>query len=72
MLDFETSNSKSEVSKSNSNYVTSEGAVSHDVLYYQFNLSPLIVTKKGFMLIIILSDYQVSTALKNTESERRF
>ena len=43
MLDFETSNSKSEVSKSNSwkitsfskNYVTSEGAVSHNVLYYQ-------------------------------------
>ena len=41
MLDFETSNSKSEVSKSNSwkttslfeNYVTS--AVSHNVLYYQ-------------------------------------
>ena len=43
MLDFETSNSKSEVLKSNSwkitsfkkNYVTSEGAVSHNVLYYQ-------------------------------------
>ena len=39
MLDFETSNSKLEVSKSNSwkiieNYVTSEGAVSHNVLYY--------------------------------------
>ena len=33
MLDFETSNSKSEVSKSN--YVTSEGAVSHSVLYHQ-------------------------------------
>ena len=37
MLDFETSNSKSEVSKSNDffleNYVTSEGAVSHNVLY---------------------------------------
>ena len=43
MLDFETSNSKSEVSESNSwkitsfskNYIGSEGAVSHDVLYYQ-------------------------------------
>ena len=42
-LIFETSNSKSEVSKSNSqrknyfflkNYVTSEGAVSHNVIYY--------------------------------------
>ena len=43
MLDFETSKSNSEVSKSNlvenyfflENYVTSEGAVSHNVLYYQ-------------------------------------
>ena len=43
MLDFETSKSNSEVSKSNSwkinffleNYVTSEGAVSHNVLNYQ-------------------------------------
>ncbi len=46
MLEFETSKSNSEVSKSNSNilvrnnfflgnYVTSEGAVSHNVLYYQ-------------------------------------
>ena len=42
-LDFETSNSKLEVLISNSweitsvskNYVTSEGAVSHNVLYYQ-------------------------------------
>ena len=45
MLDFETSKSNSEVSKSNSNilvenyfflenYITSEGAVSHNVLYY--------------------------------------
>ena len=45
-LDFGTSKSNSEVSKSNSNivvenylflenYVTSEGAVSHNVLYYQ-------------------------------------
>ena len=42
MLDFETSNSNSEVSKSNlweitsfSKTITSEGAVSHNVLYYQ-------------------------------------
>ena len=43
MLDSETSKSSSEVSKSNSsknvffleNYVTSEGAVSHSILYYQ-------------------------------------
>ena len=43
MLDFETSKYNSEVSKSNSwkitsflkNYVTSEGAISHNVLYYQ-------------------------------------
>ena len=46
MLDFGTSNTNSEVSKSNSNiivenyfslenYVISEGAFSHNVLYYQ-------------------------------------
>ena len=43
MLDFVTTTSNSEVSKSNSlenyffleNYVTSEGAVSHNTLYYQ-------------------------------------
>ena len=46
MLDFKTSKSKSEVMKSNSNilvercfflknYITSEGAVSYNVLYYQ-------------------------------------
>ena len=48
MLDFETSNSKLEVSKSNSwenyfflrNFVTSAGAVSHNVFYYQ----PLPIT----------------------------
>ena len=49
MLDFETPISKSEVSKSNSwkitsffeNYVTSEGAVSHNVLYYQYQPPPI-------------------------------
>ena len=47
MLDFETSSAKSEVSKSNwwkitllKNYVTSEGAVSHNVFYYR----PLPIT----------------------------
>ena len=61
MLDFETSNFKLEVSKSNfvencfflENYGTSEGAVSQNVLYYQ-PLSPLLVTKKGFMVITII------------------
>ena len=38
------------------NYVTSEGAVSHNVLYHQ--PLPITVTKKGFMPIIILSNYQ--------------
>ena len=53
MVDFGTSNSKLEVKKSNSeNYVTSEAAVSHNVLYYQ--LPPLLIT----MLIIILGNYQ--------------
>ena len=48
MLDFETSNSKSEGSKSNlwkitslENYFSSEGAVSHTVLDYQ----PLAITR---------------------------
>ena len=48
MLDFEISNSKSEVSKSNvlkiyfflENTVSSEGAISHSVLHYQ----PLPIT----------------------------
>ena len=65
MLDFETSSSNQVLTwgleiklKENyfflENYVTSEGDVSHNVLY---NLSPLLVFKKGFMMIIILSDY---------------
>ena len=41
MVDFDTSNSKSEVSKIPSFYVTSEGAVSHNVLCYQ----PLPITR---------------------------
>ena len=39
------------------NYVTSEGTVSHNVLYLN-NLSPLLITKKGLMLIIILNNCQ--------------
>ena len=64
MVDFETSSSKLEVSKSNSvenyfflqNYGTSEGAVSNNVLYHQ----PLPITchQERFYVIIILSNYQ--------------
>ena len=49
LLDFETPNSKSEVSKSNSwknyffleNYFTSEGAVSHMVLHVYYQQLPI-------------------------------
>ena len=49
MLDFKTSNSKLEVSQSNSlkitffleNYVTSEGSISHNLLYH----NPLPITR---------------------------
>ena len=65
MLEFETS---AEVSNSVQiilvrNYiflksrVTSEGAVSHNVLYYQ-QLSPLLGNKQICMLTIIFSYYQ--------------
>ena len=52
-VDFETSNSNSEVSKS-------KGAVSHNVLYYQ--QLPITILVTGFMLNIILSRSIVSTA----------
>ena len=64
MVDFETSSSKSEVSKSNSWKITSFSEtmalqrVPFLTMFYTINLSPLLVTKKGFMLIIILSNYQ--------------
>ena len=64
MVDLETSSSKSEVSKSNSWKVTSFSktmALQREPLltiFYTINLSPLLVTKKGFMPIIILSNYQ--------------
>ena len=63
MLDFETSNSKSEVSISNSLKITSFSKTMalqkkpFLTMFYTINLSPLLVTKKGFMLIIILSNY---------------
>ena len=38
------------------NYGISEGAVSNSVLYYQ--QIPITHDQKGFMLIIILSNYQ--------------
>ena len=71
MLDFGNSTSNSEVSKSNSNiifsgklrnYVTSEGAVSR-TLFYTINSSPLLVTKKVFMITVILSNYPIQTIL---------
>ena len=64
MLDFETSNSKPEVSKSNSCKITSFSKTTplqrepFFKLFYTTNLSPLLVTKQGYVLIIILSNYQ--------------
>ena len=73
MVDFETSSSKSEVSKSNSWKTTSflkTMALQREpflTMFYTINLSPLRATQKGFMLIIILSNYSlVSTALTKT------
>ena len=61
MLDFETSNSKLEVSKSNSWKITFSKTTSLQrelFLTMFFNFSPLLIIKKGFMMIIILSNYQ--------------
>ena len=64
MLDFETSSSKSEVSKSNLMKITSFSKTTplqrelFLTMFYTMNLSPLLVTKQGFVLIIILSIYQ--------------
>ena len=64
MLDFETSNSKSEVLKSSLLKITSflkTTPLQRElflVMFYTINLSPLLVIKKGFMIIIILSNYQ--------------
>ena len=64
MLNFETSNSKLEVSKSSSWKITSFSKTTtlqrklFLTMFYTINLSPLLAIKKGFMMIIILSDYQ--------------
>ena len=64
MVDFETSRSKSEVSKSNLWKITSFSktmSLQRELfltMFYSIILSPLLVTKQGFLLIIILSDYQ--------------
>ena len=64
MVDFETSSSKSEVSKSNSWKITSFSktmALQREpflTMFYTINLSLLLIIKKGFMLIFILSNYQ--------------
>ena len=63
MLDFKTSNSKSEVSKSNSWIITSFSKTTSLqrepflTMFYTTNLSPLLIIKKGFMIIIILGNY---------------
>ena len=56
MLDFETSNSKSEVAKSLENYSTSLQRERFLAILYTINLSLLLVTTWGFMLTIILSN----------------
>ena len=60
MFDLETTKSNSIVLVESyiflKNYVTSEGAVSHNVLYYQ-QLS-IACLQVSFMLTIILSNYQ--------------
>ena len=59
-----TSNSKLEVSKSKSWKITSFSKTTSLqrelflTMYYTINLSLLLIIKKGFMLIIILSNYQ--------------
>jgi hypothetical protein len=66
MLDFETLNSKSEVSKLNSLKITSFSKTTSIqrkpflTMFYTIiiNLSPLLVTRVGFVLIIILINYQ--------------
>ena len=64
MVDFETSDYKSEVSKSNSWKVTSISKTTllqrepFLTMFYTTNLSPLLATKYGFMIIISFSNYQ--------------
>ena len=64
MLDFEISNSRSEVSESKWWKIASFSKTKllqrepFLTMFYTINLSPLLVTKKGFKLIIIYSNYQ--------------
>ena len=64
MLDFETSKSNFEFSKSNLWKITSFSKsllLQRELfltMFYTVNSSPLLITKQGFMLIIILSNYQ--------------
>ena len=64
MLDFKTSNSKSKVSKSNSWKITSFSKTTllkrepFLPMFYTINLSPLLATKTGFVLLSIFSNYQ--------------
>ena len=62
MLDFETSNSELEVSKSNSWKITSflkTTSLQRELfLSYTTNFFPLLILKKGFMMITILSNNQ--------------
>ena len=64
MLDFQTSKSSSDVSKSNSWRITSFSKTTllqsepFLTMFYTINLSPLLVTKKGCMLVIIVSNYK--------------
>ena len=61
MLDFETSSSTLEVSKSNSWKITSFSKTTSLqrelflTMFYTINLSPILVIKKGFVMIIILN-----------------
>ena len=57
--DFETSNSKSEVSKITSFSKTTQLQTDlFHTMFYTVNPSTLLVTKYGFMLTIIWSNYQ--------------
>ena len=59
MLDFETSNSKHEVSKSNSwkiIFLLKTTSLQRELfltMFYTTNLSPLLVIKNGFMMIFL-------------------
>ena len=66
MLDFDTSNSKSEVSKSNSwkiTYFSKSTSLQREpflTMFFTINSSPMLVTMSVFKLIFVLSNYQPS------------